>query len=164
MKTLNNSIYDYGRQVENGDIRFAYQGLINYILKLKLQLKEKYPEYNISKNFYQGYMDISFFSLAPEKLKQKNLKIAVVYIHEKTRFEVWLTGRNSEVQSNYRHQFKKLKSKKYLISPDKKGVTSIIESVLVDKPNFDRPDKLTKAISIGVRNFLEDIEKLLDII
>jgi hypothetical protein len=161
MKSLNASIYEYGKQVEKGDIKIAYQGLMNFIMGLKTHFKNKYSEYNVSGNIYQGYMDMTFFSLSPKSFRERDLKFAIVFIHEKTIFEVWLTGRNSEVQTKYRKLFRKINSNKYSISPDEKGVSSIIESVLVEYPNFDSPVELINLIDDRLTIFIEDMEKLL---
>ncbi len=161
MKSLNDNIYEYGKQVEKGDIKIAYQGIMNFILGLRTYLKNKYPEHSVSGNVYQGNMDMTFFSLSPKSFKEKDLKFAIVFIHEKTMFEVWLTGRNSDVQMKYRQLFRKTNSEKYSVSPDEKGISSIIESVLVEYPNFDNPVELTNIIDNGLISFIEDMEKLL---
>ena len=161
MKSLNKNIYEYGRLVEKGDIKEAYQGVMNYILGLRTYFNKKYPDYGVSGNVYQGYMDMTFFSLAPELFKEKHLKVALVFIHEKIRFEAWLTGKNTDVQAAYRKQFREKESSKYTISPDEKGVSSIIESVLVEGPNFDNLDKLTHEIDTELKKFIEDMKQLL---
>jgi hypothetical protein len=45
-------------------------------------------------------MDMTNFSFIPKSFKQRNLKIAVVFIHEAFRFEAWLAGYNKQVQTN----------------------------------------------------------------
>lgn len=130
-------------------------------MKLRTHFKDQYPEYNVAGNFYQGYMDMSFFSLAPKIFKEKDLKIAVVFIHGHTRFEVWLTGKNSTIQTEYRKFFRETSSNEYTVSLDKKGVTTIIESILVKQPDFDNPEELTKQIDTGLVRFIEDMEKIL---
>lgn len=162
MKSLNDSIHEYGKLVEKGDIKIAYQGVMNFIMGLRTYFKDHYPEYNVAGNVYQGYMDMTFFSVSPKLFKENDLKLAIVYIHKKTVFEVWLTGRNREVQTEYRKTFRKIKSNKYSISSDEKGVSSIIESLLVESPNFDSPVELTNLIDKGLNRFIEDMEKLLN--
>jgi hypothetical protein len=162
MKSLNKSIYEYGKQVEKGDIRKAYRGLMDFIKGLRIYFKDHYPEYGVSGNIYQGYMDITFFSFAPKALKDRDLKLAIVFVHEKIEFEVWLTGRNTEIQTKYRELLRKKTLSKYSVSTDEKGVSSIIEHTLVENPDFDNPQDLTKQIEFGVEDFIKDIEKLLN--
>ena len=65
MKSLNKLIYDYGKQVESGNIKLAYQGLMDFIMRLRVEFKDEYPNLHVSGKIYQGYMDISFFTLSP---------------------------------------------------------------------------------------------------
>ena len=162
MESLNKSIYEYGKLVEKGDIRKAYQGLIDFLKGLRIYFKDNYPDYSVSGDIYQGYMDMSFFSLSSKVLKDKNLKVAIVFIHEKIEFEVWLTGRNIEIKTKYREFLRECDLSKYPISTDEKGVSSIIEYLLVENPDFDNQFELTKLIEVGVKNFIKDIENLLD--
>jgi hypothetical protein len=46
-------------------------------------------------------MDMTYFSFFPKTLKDRNLKIAIVFLHESFRFEVWLVGFNKQVQQKY---------------------------------------------------------------
>ena len=79
----------------------AYQGLMEYILDLKTYFKNHYPDYFVSGSIYYGFMDMTYFSFIPVSLKQRNLKIAVVFVHSAFRFEVWLAGYNKQVQQQY---------------------------------------------------------------
>jgi len=35
-------------------------------------------------------MDMTYFAFTPSELKEKKLKIAIVYLHEQNRFDAWL--------------------------------------------------------------------------
>lgn len=87
------------------------------------------------------------------------MKYAVVFQHDKTRFEVWLSGRNRAVMSEYHEKINALPLKDYFLSADEKGMSSIIEKTMVDKPDFDNPTELTAQLDNGVRQFIRDIEK-----
>lgn len=114
MKSLNKNIHEYGKQVKQGDLKLAYQGLMDFVRRLRIHFKDEHQEYNVSGRLYQGNMDISFFSLTTKALKAKELKVAVVYVHENSWFELWLTGRNSGVKNKYRRALQD------------KGLTSIL--------------------------------------
>ncbi|BDZ71906.1 DUF7000 family protein [Methanobacterium petrolearium] len=90
---------EYKNQLENGNIQEAYRGLMGYIRDLRIYFKNKYHEYSVS-GIYQGYMDMTYFSFTPESLMHRKLKIAIVFIHETFRFEVWLAGSNKKVQND----------------------------------------------------------------
>ncbi|WP_066498214.1 DUF7000 family protein [Abyssisolibacter fermentans] len=162
MESLNKYINEYKKQIENGDIKKAYKGLMDFIMDLRIHLKNRHPDYIVSGSIYHGYMDITFFYFTPQSLKNKKLKIAIVFIHEKCRFEVWFAGNNRQIQAKYRQLLQDINWNKYKISPEEKGVDLIIESVLVDNPDFDDLNSLTNQIEMGVLKFIEDIQYVLD--
>ena len=161
MKPLNEYINEYKKQLAKGTIQIAYQGLIEYIMSLKTHLKNNYPQYLVAGNLYQGYMDMTYFSLNPESFKKRKLRIAIVFVYETFRFEVWLAGYNKNVQLKYWELFKQSNWNKYKIPSTIKGSDSIIEYVLVDNPDFSNFDTLTKQIEKGTIKFVKDIESIL---
>lgn len=82
MKMLNKQIAAYTQQLQQGEIQIAYKGILAFMGKLRAAFIKKYPHYDVS-NIYQGYLDMSYFSLSTKPLKDKGLKIAIVYLHEK---------------------------------------------------------------------------------
>lgn len=161
MKSFNECMNEYRQQVQNGTIKKAYQGLMEYIMKLKNYFNNKYPDYQISGNIYYGYMDMTYFSFTPESLRNKRLKIAIVFIHDKASFEVWLAGANKKIQSKYWKLFKESDWNKYRIPSDIKGVDSIVEYDLIDNPNYNDLDTITRQIEDGTLKFIEEIEAFL---
>jgi len=147
--------------MEKGDIKEAYRGLMEYIMNLRTYLNNKYPDYNAPSNIYFGYMDMTYFSFFPDSLKQRKLKIGIVFVHETFRFEVWLFGYNKAVQTKYWKLFKENNWNKYRIVPTTKGFDSIVENILVDNPDFSDLDTLTKQIETGTLKFIEDVEDFL---
>jgi len=81
-----------------------------------------YPDYFVSGNIYHGYMDMTYFSFTPESFKLRKLKGAIVFIHERFRFEVWSAGSNKQVQTEYWKLFKERDWNEYLIPSTPKGV------------------------------------------
>jgi len=152
---------EYRKQMEKGDIKEAYRGLMEYIMGLRLYFNNKYPDYFVSGNIYYGYMDMTYFSFFPESLKLRKLKVAIVFIHETCRFEVWLAGFNKQVQTKYWKLFKESDWNKYSIPSTTKGVDSIIEYILVENPDFSDLDTLTKQIERGTIKFTRDVEDFL---
>ena len=152
---------EYRRQLEKGDIQKAYRGFMEYFMGLRMYFKNKYPSYIVSGSIYFGYMDMTYFSFFPESLKRLKLKVGIVFIHEAFRFEVWLFGYNKKVQTKYWNLIKESNWNKYLIPPTTKGVDSIIENTLVDNPDFNDLENLTKKIETGTMNFINDVENFL---
>jgi len=154
-------IDEYKKQLKKGDIKEAYKGLMEYIMDMRLHFKNKYPGYFVSGSIYYGFMDMTYFSFFPQSLKRRNLKIAIVFIHDTFRFEVWLAGYNKKVQTKYWKLFKESNWNKYHIVSTIKGVDSIIEYILVDNPDFSNLDALTNQIERGTLKFIKDVENFL---
>jgi hypothetical protein len=160
MESFHEYINEYRKQMEKGDIKKAYRGLMDYIMGLRTHLNKKYPDYFVT-GIYQGYMDMTYFSFFPESLKHRKLKVGIVFVHETMRFEVWLFGVNKQVQTKYWKLFKDSGWNKYHIVPTVKGFDGIVDTVLVDNPDFSDLDALTKQIERGTLKFIKDIESFL---
>ena len=161
MGMLPEYINEYRKQLEKGNIQKAYKGLMEYIMALRTYFQNKYPDYFVSGNIYYGYMDMTYFSFSPRSLKERNLKVAIVFIHEAFSFEVWLSGYNRNVQKQYWQLFNDSGWNKYRIVSQDKGVDSILEYTLTGNPDFANTDKLTEQIEKGTLNFIKDIEEFL---
>ena len=161
MDSFNENMNEYRKQLEKGAIQAAYKGLMEYIMSLRTHLKNKYPDYFVSGSIYFGYMDMTYFSFSPKSITDRKLKIAIVFIHEAFRFEVWLAGNNKQVQSKYWKLFKESDWNKYHVVSNTTGVDSIVEQILVDNPDFGDLDNLTNKIERGTLKFLEDVEGFL---
>jgi hypothetical protein len=127
---------EYKKQLERGAIKEAYRGLMEYLNSLRLYFEKKYPDYFVSSNVYYGYMDMTYFSFTPKSFKSLKLKIAIVFLHEDFRFEVWLVRYNKRIQTKYWKLIKENNWKKYHIPSTIKGIDSIIEYVLIDNPDL----------------------------
>lgn len=158
MNQFHEYMNEYKRQMEKGVIQKAYQGLMKYILDLRTYFQNQYPDFFISGSIYYGYMDMTYFSFFPESLRQRNLKIAIVFIHETSRFEVWLAAKNKRVQSEYWKLIKESGWDKYTLVTSVKGFDSILEQVIVKNPDFRDLDRLTRQIEAGTLEFIRDIE------
>jgi hypothetical protein len=161
MESFPEYMLEYRKQLEKGYIQKAYKGLMKYIMGLKVHFKNKYPEYSVSGSIYYGYMDMTYFSLFPESLKPQKLKIAIVFIHDTFRFEVWLAGSNKNVQNKYWKLLTESDFDKYHLPSTIKGADSIIEYILVENPDFSDLDTLTKQIDTGTLKFINDVVNFL---
>ena len=161
MESFHEYMNEYRKQLEKGAINKAYKGLMEYIMDLRTYFQNKYPDYVVSGSIYYGYMDMTYFSFFPRSLKQRNLKIAIVFIHEAFRFEVWLAGFNKPVQTEYWKLFKESAWDKYHLVPTTKGADSILEHILVANPDFSDLDALTKQIEGETLEFISDVESFL---
>ena len=135
MNSLNKDIAEYTGQLSKGKIQRAYKGIMTFMAELKATLEQQYPDYSAGA-LYFGYMDMTYFAFTPPELKNKKLKIAIVYLHEQGRFEVWLAGNNRQIQAQFIEKLSKINTGGYNLSQVSPGVDSIIESILVEQPYF----------------------------
>jgi hypothetical protein len=161
MKSFQDSMNEYKKQMQKGDIQEAYKNLMNYIMELRTYFEKKYPTFFVSGSLYYGYMDMTYFSIFPDSLKKKKLKIGIVFCHDTCRFEIWLFGYNKQIQTKYWALFKENKWKKYHLPSSTKGVDYIVQSVLVENPDFNDLEKLTKRIEKETLKFIMDVEEFL---
>jgi hypothetical protein len=161
MDSFQEYMNEYKKQMKKGDIIEAYRRLMEYIMELRTYFQKKYPDYHVSGSIYYGYMDMTYFSFFPESLKQHKLKVGIVFIHDKCRFEVWLFGYNKNVQTKYWKLIKEKKWNKYNIVPTTKGYDSIIWDTLIEDPDFGNLDNITKQIEQGTLKFINDVEGFL---
>lgn len=161
MESLNNHIREYTIQLGKGHIHQAYRGIMTFMSGLRTYLENKYQDYATS-SLYFGYMDMTYFAFTPSDLRDKKLKIAIVYIHEQGRFEAWLGGSNRKIQAEYIELLKHKNTEGYKLSQVMPGVDSILESILVAQPDFDHPEELKKQIELKTIEFINDINSLLN--
>jgi len=161
MRSFQENMQEYRNQLKNGAIQAAYKGLMAYIMALRTQFMKEYPQYFVS-GIYYGYMDMTYFACSPKSLKDRKLKIAIVFNHEAFRFEIWLAGNNKQVQSKYWELIKESGWQEYHLVPTTKGIDSIVEHIIVDNPDFSDLDRLTNQIEIGTLKFMQDIESFIN--
>ena len=159
MKTLNQLISDYTCHLQQGEIQIAYKGILEFIGKLRADFIKKYPYYDTG-SVYQGYMDMSYFSLSTKLLKDKGLKIAIVYLHEKGAFQAWLSARNREISKRYESVFVSSISD-IILFHDVNNQDAITECTLMSTPNFEDQTALIDMIEQSVQKFVSTITKLL---
>jgi len=161
MGLLNSLVQEYTRQLGKGQIQKAYRGIMSFMSGLKLHLSGLYPNFSTSA-LYFGYMDMTYFAFTPTELREKKLKVAIVYLHEEARFDAWLGGINRQIQAAVIDQLSQKNIGGYQLSQVQPGVDSIIETMLVAQPDFDNPDALKQQIETRVIEFVTDMMALLD--
>lgn len=156
MKTLNELIEGYTNHLKQGEIQIAYKGIFEFLGRLRAEFIKNHPEYDVS-SIYQGYMDMSYFALSTIALKAKGLKIAIVYLHEKGDFEVWLSARNRAIAKEYASILNRNFLDDTNVFHDSNNPDAIIECLLTAKPNFDDQSALIETIDQGVEKFVTTI-------
>ena len=159
MANFQECVVEYKKQLAKGEIQKAYKGILEYLMALRTLFEKQHPDWLVPGGLYTGYMDMSYFSIIPPSLKERKLKIALVFIHEACRFEVWLAGVNKSVQADYWNKIKQSGWNKYQTVASLLGADAIIEHILVESPDFDDLEGLTNQLQNGTKRFIETIEK-----
>lgn len=160
MQSIQEDMNALRAQLKIGAIQRAYRALVSYMMDLRTRFKNRYPRYSMS-GLYQGYMDMTYFAIVPPSLKQRDLKIAIVFNYEAFRFEAWLAGSNRQVQRKYWELFRDSRWTEYRIVTPAKGVDSIIECDLAEDMDFGNLDNLTARIEENTAEFIDSVEKFL---
>lgn len=162
MASLNQHIREYKMQLDKGHIQKAYQGILHYLMELRVHFQNEYPDLHLTSSINEGRMNMSYFAFSSGFLKKRKLKIVVIFNHNTISFEAWLCGFNKKVQKEYWEIIKAISWGQYYIPDSIGGNFSILEHKITETPNFDDPDGLTKQIESKVLVFLKDIENQLD--
>jgi len=157
---MNNDVKEYCDQLRKGHIQKAYKGIMTFMSELKSYLERKHSDYSTS-SLYMGYMDMTYFAFCPSNIKDKNLKVAVVYLHEDCKFEIWLAAKNRKIQTQYLQLFSQINIGEYTLTKSRPGVDSIIAQPLVKQPDFDHPNELKTLIEERVIGFANDMSFIL---
>lgn len=143
-KSMNEYIDIYKKQLEQGDIRIAYEYLRKYMMVLKTYLTNHFADKYSFGNVYAGYMDYTYFYFFSDYLHNKKLRFGVALNHREMQFELWFMGQNAELQAEY---WELLKNTEWSKGQTAMPQYSVLEVVLVDNPDFDNQDILTDEIA-----------------
>ncbi len=143
MKNLNHYVTIYHQQLKKGDILIAYNELVKFVGKLRVDfIKGLSKQYSFS-GMLHGYMDYTYFYYTNDFLKSKKLKLGLVLNHLEMRFEIWLLGNTITVQKNY---WELLKDSKWNKEKTTMPKYSILEAIIAPKPDFDDLPFLSETI------------------
>ena len=160
MKPLNLLIEEYTRLLQKQEIQLAYKGILECMGKLRADFIRSYPHCDVG-SLYQGYMDMSYFSISTPLFKDKGLKIALVYQHEKGHFEVWLSARNREIAKMFASEWMEAKLQPLPVFHDADNLDAVIECTLAAMPDFEDQATLSEALCQGAVRFMEAAGRLL---
>jgi hypothetical protein len=103
MKNLNHYVSIYKAQLDKGDILIAYNQLVKFVMKLRIDFIKSLSEQYSFTGILHGYMDYTYFYYSNDFLKgkKKKLKLGLVLNHSEMRFEIWLLGNTISIQKKY---------------------------------------------------------------
>lgn len=159
MDKLNDQVARYHEELKKGYLQKAYRGIMEFMSGTRTYLSESHADMTTGA-LYQGFMDMTFFTMTPETLKARKLKVAIVYLHDNNSFEAWLSGTNRQVQSDYLKSLKGTDLSGYELSEAAPGVDSIISLTIAEGPDFNDAEALKKLIEAETMRFITDMERL----
>ncbi len=160
MSPLSDEIREYRLQLGKGHIQKAYRGIMTFMSDLRAYLENNHPDHTTGA-LYFGYMDMTYFAFTPAALKDRKLKIAIVFLHEACRFEAWLAGNNRQTQAETIATLSRKNTGRYALSQIQPGVDSIIAWPVAEAPDFDWPEELKKEIETKTMGFVGDMMAML---
>jgi hypothetical protein len=162
MAAFHKQFAEYKKRMIHGAVREAYRGIIKFMMDLRTRFEKEFPDLDVSGALYPGCMDMTFFCIVPDFLKPHKLKIAVLFLHDTCRFEVWLAAANRLVQDKYWKLFKESGYSDHPLTAPGSGVDSIVCHVAADDPDFSDLTGLTKIIEKEVFAFEKSIRNFVN--
>lgn len=153
-KTLNDCVSIYQAQLRKGDILIAYNGVVKFVMSLRVAFMKKYSDRYSFSGILHGYMDYTYFYYSNPFLKSRKLKLGLVLNHLEMRFEIWLLGNTGTVQKAY---WSRLKDTKWNKDKQEMPEYSIIEAVIAEDPDFDNLPLLMQYIEKRLIEVSEEI-------
>ena len=160
MKSLQIDIQVFRNVIREGQVPRAYQALLAYMQSLRSHFDKLLPDATISE-LYQGSMDATYFAISPPDFKRRDLKIAVVFNYETFHFELWLAGKNKQINRHYWEELKDLTLKDYLVIEPAKGISGFIVVHLLFDADFSDANRLTLEIESAIASFTVDMSRIL---
>ncbi len=131
---------------------------LEYVKALRAHFARTRPADYVSVSVSTATAGITYFAVIPASLKMRRLKVVIVFVHSKQRFEVWLRGRNKRVQMNYRKLVERSGWPKHR-RPD--SPYAIVAQVLSRASDLADPATLTGRIERKAIRFISDVEGFL---
>jgi hypothetical protein len=162
MASFSHDMDEFRERLKEGSIQKAYRGLMDFFQGLRTRFQREHPDWEVSGSVYYGFMDMTYFGLFPKEMKERKLKIAVVFLYDEFRFDAWLSGGNRQVQEKYWRKIKETGWDRHRVVPVIEGSDSIVECELARDPDFSDLEGLARRIEKGVATFVEDMGELLE--
>ncbi|MDQ8207746.1 hypothetical protein QEH52_09510 [Coraliomargarita sp. SDUM461003] len=156
MSDIDQDIQELRARLKEGSIRNAYKGIVSYMARLRSALAEQHGPRQVS-GIYQGYLDITHFAFFPEPLKERDLKLTVLFNYETFNFEVWLTARNRDVGKCYWGLLRQAGYNQHPLLEPAVGNVAIVKAILSDDFSLADEARLTEQLTQGLLVFEREI-------
>lgn len=159
MEFNNEKLTTYKQLMQTTSIQESYQEFIKLFRYIRNELKNEFTEYTFSSNIEENQMDFAYFQLTTPQLKQKGLKIQIIFVHKEFQFEVWLSGYNRKIQYSY---YEALKSQdiNYILNHKPTSVDYILKSTLSNQLDISNSQLLLDCLKQEIQELLVFTEAL----
>lgn len=161
MENLNHYVAIYKEQLNKGEIVVAYNHLVKFVMKLRVDFIKHLSESYSFTGILHGYMEYTYFYYSSDYLKRNKLKLGLVLNHLDMRFEIWLLGNTAAVQKRY---WDLLKDSKWNKDRTEMPQYAIVEVVIDHNPDFnDLPllaDKLEQCVVAQSAELISAVREL----
>lgn len=155
---MNELVGIYKKVLADGQFQLTYQYLVGVIQNIRTFFSKKYKEeYSIS-SILHGYIDVTYFYIQNDFLKNKKLKFAVVLNHQNANFELWLVAQTKDIQISY---WQRMKDEKW-VDNKKMPQYSIFETTLLDNPDFNNKNNLIESVQKKFESISNEILVVLE--
>lgn len=154
MKSLNHYISINKAQLQKGDILIAYNELVKFVMKMRVDLMKSHTDQYSFSGILHGYMDYTYFYYTNDFLKARKLKLGFVLNHLDMRFEIWLLGNTAKVQKEY---WLKMKESKWNEGVFEMPQYYILSAVIDADPDFDDLPRLRHSLESQMMQISSEI-------
>lgn len=153
--SINKQIEIYQRSINNNSLSSTYKFLLSYMNQLQQEFSKKMSGKFLTQKVLNGYLDYSYFYFSDDFLKDRKLKLGVIYNHQNNCFELWLMGTIKQSQITYWNKLKSTSWNKKETMPQ----WYVISVELISKPDFEDVNKITDLIIEKVPEIYSKLEK-----
>ena len=104
-------------------------------------------------------MDFSYFQLTDPDLKEKGIKIQIVFVHKDFRFEIWASGYNRKIQSRYYNHLKN-QSMKYYLNNNPEKIDYILKAEIEKNIELDNGEIVISKIKHVVLEMVDFMKNI----
>jgi hypothetical protein len=160
MKINKDYINEYKEIIQTTNLQKGYQEFVKFFRYLRTCLEKEFDGYSFTGSIVENTMDYSYFQFTDDALKSKGLKIVVAFVHCGFSYEVWLSGMNRRVQSEY---FEMLKGKplQYTLTADPNRIDYILKKTIDGELDYEHLDILISGMKTSIMEFIRDIKDLI---
>ena len=153
----NQEIEKYRKSLVEQSLPETYKFLLEYMNQLQREFSASFIHSFVTKKVLNGYLDYTYFYFSNDLLKEKQLKLGIIFNHQKISFDLWLMGTTKESQRNYWKVFKDTEWN----TEDNMPTWYIVSVDLVTHPDFENLERLSKTIIKQVPTIYSQLVKVI---